>query len=186
MLMLRTHVTVVFIPSLMFSKSCISLDEPWPMQKRGHKRGVGRLETPHKCLTCKHNMRTSSTYLRHYPIHFQNRLVGVGQTQSRHTSHTLLLSSTMGRRKRTYNYAFLDIAPATVQPPTTFFPPLAMQQSVWDSIVGGNFVDAKIFAFSRHSREPGQVDTPKALFVNAHVLATTCSYFRSRASFLIS
>ena len=61
----------------------------------------------------------------------------------------------------------------------TFSPPLAMQQSVWDSIVNGNFINAKIFAFSRRSREPGRVDTPKALFINTHVLATACSYFRS-------
>jgi hypothetical protein len=54
-----------------------------------------------------------------------------------------------------------------------------MQRSVWDSIVNGNFIDAKIFAFSRRSREPGRVDTPKALFINTHVLATACSYFRS-------
>ena len=60
-----------------------------------------------------------------------------------------------------------------------FFPPLAMQQSVWNSIVNGNFIDAKIFAFSRRSRTLGRVDTPKALFVNTHVLATACSYFES-------
>jgi len=127
-------------------------------------------------------------YLRHCPIQFRDRPVGVNQTRSRHTDHTLLLGSTMGKRKRTYNYtSFNDgIIPVThVQPPTTFSPPLAMQQSVWDSVVGGNFVDAKIFAFSRHSREPGRVDTPKALFVNTHVLATACSYFRSRTPFLI-
>jgi hypothetical protein len=39
--------------------------------------------------------------------------------------------------------------------------------------------DAKIFAFSRRSREPGRVDTPKVLFVNTHVLAAACSYFHS-------
>ena len=60
-----------------------------------------------------------------------------------------------------------------------FLPPLAMQESVWDSTVNGNFIDAKIFAFSRHSRKPGRVDTPKALFVNTHILATACSYFKS-------
>ena len=60
-----------------------------------------------------------------------------------------------------------------------------MQQSVWDSVVNGNFVDAKIFAFSRRSHEPGQVNTPKALFVNTHVLATACSYFRSSAPFFL-
>jgi len=63
--------------------------------------------------------------------------------------------------------------------PTAFFPPLAAQQSVWDSIVNGNFIDAKIFAFSRRSREPGRADTPKAIFVNIHILATACSYFQS-------
>jgi hypothetical protein len=68
---------------------------------------------------------------------------------------------------------------ASAQQPTTFSPPLAIQQSVWDSIVGGNFIDAKIFAFSRRAREPGRVDTPKALFVNTHVLAAACSYFQS-------
>ena len=65
------------------------------------------------------------------------------------------------------------------QQPTTFSPPLAMQQSIWDSVVNGNFIDAKIFAFSQRSHEPGRVDTPKVLFVNTHVLATACSYFRS-------
>jgi hypothetical protein len=74
-------------------------------------------------------------------------------------------------------WLFEPVVPA--QPPTTFSPPLAMQRSVWDSIMDGNFVNAKIFAFSRRSHEPGQVDTPKALFVNTHVLATACSYFRS-------
>ena len=29
------------------------------------------------------------------------------------------------------------------------------------------------------SREPGRVDTPNVLFVNAHVLATACSHFES-------
>ena len=43
----------------------------------------------------------------------------------------------------------------------------------------GNFIDAKIFAFSRRACEPGRVDTPKALFVNTHTLATACSYFDS-------
>jgi len=57
-----------------------------------------------------------------------------------------------------------------------------MQQSVWDSITSGNFIDAKIFAFSRRSREPGRVDTPKALFVNTHILAAACSYFQSSTS----
>ena len=57
-----------------------------------------------------------------------------------------------------------------------------MQQSVWDSAVSGEFIDAKIFAFSRRSGElPGRVDTPKPLFVNTHVLATACSYFESSA-----
>ena len=69
--------------------------------------------------------------------------------------------------------------PPLAQQPTTFSPPLALQQSVWDSIVHGNFIDAKIFAFSRRTREPGRVDTPKALFVNTHVLATACGYFQS-------
>ncbi|KAF9790820.1 hypothetical protein BJ322DRAFT_412454 [Thelephora terrestris] len=64
-----------------------------------------------------------------------------------------------------------------------FSPPLAMQQSMWDSIVNGNLIDAKIFAFSRRSREPGRVDTPKVLFVNTHVLAAACSYFHSTFSF---
>ena len=59
-----------------------------------------------------------------------------------------------------------------------------MQQSVWDSIVNGNFIDAKIFAFSRRCREPGQVDTPKAIFVNTYVLAAACSYFQSSTIFL--
>jgi len=54
-----------------------------------------------------------------------------------------------------------------------------MQQSVWDSIVNGSFIDAKIFVFSRRSHESGRVNTPKALFVNTHVLATACGYFRS-------
>lgn len=63
-----------------------------------------------------------------------------------------------------------------------FFPPLAMQKSVWDSTLNGDFIDAKIFAFSRRSRESGRVDTPKALFVNTHVLAAACSYFESSTS----
>ena len=55
-----------------------------------------------------------------------------------------------------------------------------MQQSVWDSITNGNFIDAKIYAYSRRSlQEPGRVHTPKALFVNTHVLAAACDYFRS-------
>ena len=61
----------------------------------------------------------------------------------------------------------------------TFSPPLAMQESVWSSILNGDFIDAKIFAFSRRSHTPGRVDTPKPLFVNTHVLATACSYFES-------
>ena len=69
-----------------------------------------------------------------------------------------------------------------VQRPTAFFPPLAAQQAVWDSITNGNFIDAKIFAFSRRSREPGRVDSPKAIFVNVHILATACSYFQSSTS----
>jgi len=107
-----------------------------------------------------------------------------------HTSHTFLPRPTMGKRKRTYyNVASLldETVPVTrAQQPTTFSPPLAMQQSVWDSVVGGNFIDAKIFAYSRRSREPGRVDAPKALFINTHVLATACSYFRSRTPFIIS
>ncbi|KAF9647868.1 hypothetical protein BDM02DRAFT_3116338 [Thelephora ganbajun] len=67
--------------------------------------------------------------------------------------------------------------------PRKFWPPLAMQQSVWDSIVCGNFIDAKIFAFSRRSREPGRVDTPETLFVNTRVLAAACNYFQSTFSF---
>ena len=70
-----------------------------------------------------------------------------------------------------------------IQQPVAFFPPLAMQQSVWDSVLGGNFIDAKIFAFSRRSREPGRVNIPKAIFVNTHVLAAACSYFQSSTSF---
>ena len=93
------------------------------------------------------------------------------------SSHTHLLTSTMGKRKR--NNAYMYPTVAYVQPPPPFSPPIAMQRSVWDSIMNGNFVDAKIFAFSRRSREPGRVDTPKTLFVNTHVLATACSYFRS-------
>jgi hypothetical protein len=54
-----------------------------------------------------------------------------------------------------------------------------MQQAIWDSILNGNFINAKIFAYSRRSHKPGRVDTPKALFVNTHVLANACSYFRS-------
>ena len=69
--------------------------------------------------------------------------------------------------------------PTPTQQPATFSPPIAMQRSVWDSVTNGNFIDAKIIAFSRRSREPGRVDTPKALFVNTHVLATACSYFES-------
>ena len=67
----------------------------------------------------------------------------------------------------------------TVPEPTPFRPPRAMQQALWDAIASGNFIDAKIFAFSRRSRKPGRVDTPKALFVNTHVLASACSYFES-------
>jgi hypothetical protein len=88
-----------------------------------------------------------------------------------------------GPRKKISLAGILDppkpAAAALTQQPTTFSPPLAMQQSIWDSVVNGNFIDAKIFAFSRRSHEPGQVDTPKVLFVNTHVLATACSYFRS-------
>lgn len=93
------------------------------------------------------------------------------------SSHTHLLASTMGRRRYRYDTYAPDVT--YVQQPPTFSPPIAMRQSVWDSIVNGNFVDAKIFAFSRRSREPGRVDTPKTLFVNTHVLAAACSYFRS-------
>ena len=63
--------------------------------------------------------------------------------------------------------------------PLTFFPPLAMQESVWNSISNGDFIDTKIFAFSRRSRVPGRVDAPKALFVNTRALATACGYFDS-------
>ena len=66
-----------------------------------------------------------------------------------------------------------------------FFPPLTMQQSVWDSIANGNFINAKIFAFSRRSRVSGRVDTPKVLYVNTHVLGTACTYFQSSASPLL-
>jgi hypothetical protein len=117
------------------------------------------------------------------------------------SSHTHLLSSTMAkgtRRSQPVAPAQKPTTPAQrpttpiqrpttpvqqpmtpVQQPTVFSPPLAMQRSMWDSIVNGNFIDAKIFAFSRRSREPGRVDTPKALSINTHVLATACSYFRS-------
>jgi hypothetical protein len=85
----------------------------------------------------------------------------------------------MGKGRRYYTYTPVVHSAPPIQQPTTFSPPLAMQQSVWDSIVNGNFIDAKIFAFSRRSHEPGRVDTPKALFINTHVLATACSYFRT-------
>ena len=101
-----------------------------------------------------------------------------------HTSHTPLLASTMGKRRRydtEVSQPMTVVQPVTPAQPTTFSPPIAMQKSVWNSIVDGNFVDAKIFAFSRRAREPGRVDTPKALFINTHVLANTCGYFRSRA-----
>lgn len=67
------------------------------------------------------------------------------------------------------------------QQPTPFSPPLAMQQSVWDSTGNGNFINAKVFAFSRISLRSWRVDTPKALFVNAHVLAAAYSYFQTSA-----
>ena len=74
---------------------------------------------------------------------------------------------------------------ATNLRPELFSPPLAMQQSVWDSITNGNFIDAKIYAYSRRSpQEPGRVHTPKALFVNTHVLAAACDYFRSSMPFV--
>lgn len=57
-----------------------------------------------------------------------------------------------------------------------------MRESIWDSIVNGDFIDAKIFTFSRRSRTPGRVDTPKAIFVNTRVLETACSYFQSSMS----
>ena len=61
-----------------------------------------------------------------------------------------------------------------------------MQQAVWDSIANGRFVDAKIFAYSRCDRESGRVHTPRPLFVNTHVLANACSFFRSSMVFLFS
>ena len=82
------------------------------------------------------------------------------------------------------HYGTPMVQTTTVAQHATFSPPLAMQKSVWDSIVNGNFIDAKIFAFSRRSREPGRVNTPKALFVNTHVLAAACGYFQSSALFL--
>jgi len=86
-----------------------------------------------------------------------------------------------GRNLRAYSRSVdpVERDAAPTQGPTVFYPPLAMQQSVWDSIVNGNFIDAKIFAFSRRSREPGRVDAPKPLFVNTHVLGAACGYFRS-------
>ena len=100
-----------------------------------------------------------------------------------HSSNTPLLTSTMGKQRRSRAPVFQTtavVSPMTrAQQPTTFSPPIAMQQSVWDSIVNGNFVDAKIFAYSRRSHNPGRVNTPKALFVNTHALAAACSYFRS-------
>ena len=88
-----------------------------------------------------------------------------------HSSHTHLLTSTMKNSER----PALESAP--------FSPPLAMQQSVWDSTVKGNFIDAKIFAFSRRTLfDPLQVDTPKALFVNTHVLEAAYGYFKTSAS----
>jgi hypothetical protein len=75
---------------------------------------------------------------------------------------------------------------APVQEPGTFFPPLSMQESMWNSITDGNFIDAKLFAYSRRSHEPGRVGTPEVLFVNTHVLATACSYFRFSTSSLLS
>jgi hypothetical protein len=100
-----------------------------------------------------------------------------------HSSHTHLLSSMLKKRKRLKRSQAAAIS--APQPPA-FSPPLAMQQSVWDSVVNGNFIDAKVFAFSRRAREPGRVDTPKALFVNTHVLATACGYFRSGTPLLSS
>ena len=67
----------------------------------------------------------------------------------------------------------------------SFSPSLAMQQSVWDSIANGSFINAKIYVYSRRSRqEPGRVHTPKVLFVNTHVLAAACDYFRSSMPFI--
>ncbi|KAF9790812.1 hypothetical protein BJ322DRAFT_411728 [Thelephora terrestris] len=63
--------------------------------------------------------------------------------------------------------------------PAAFSPPIAMQQSIWDSITEGNFIDAKVFAYSGRARGSGRVHTPKPLFVNTHVLASACAYFRS-------
>lgn len=64
-----------------------------------------------------------------------------------------------------------------------------MQQSIWDSITDGGFIDAKIFAFTQRSYgQPGQrvrVHAPEALFVNTRVLAAACSFFRSSASLLL-
>ena len=142
------------------------------------------------------------------PVRFRNWLGGPTKSGSVHSRPTLA----MGKRKRPIPSTF--VTGETTQPTThiqqlsafplrwglvsteggegegegktpQFSPPLAMQRSVWDSIVGGNFIDAKIFAFSRRSHETGRVDTPKALFVNTHVLASVCSYFRSRTPFLI-
>ena len=62
---------------------------------------------------------------------------------------------------------------------TTFSPPIATQRSMWASIVDGNLIGAKIFAFSRRRHEHGRVTAPKGLFVNTRVLAAACDYFRS-------
>jgi hypothetical protein len=113
--------------------------------------------------------------------------VQVGRNLSRyhtppHSTRVNAFASTMPKAKHRYrNSAPIPVwAPEPPKPqPERFSPPLAMQQAIWDSISNGNFIDAKIFAYSRRSSEPGRVDTPKALFVNTHVLATACSYFRS-------
>lgn len=68
-----------------------------------------------------------------------------------------------------------------------FFPPIGMQESLWNSTTHGNFIDAKIFAFSRRSsNRPTRVHSPRALFVNTHVLATACTFFRSSKFPLLS
>ena len=121
---------------------------------------------PAKLGLCFMNMYTCQ-YGSLFPISKNDRQQGWTNPLPPHPCHTHLLTSTMPKPG----------CPAIR--PKTFFPPLAMQQSLWNSIVNGNFIDAKIFAFSRRSRTLGRVDTPKALFVNTHVLATACSYFES-------
>ena len=101
-----------------------------------------------------------------------------------------LFKSQMARGRNSWNNTATPQPAAPALQLETFFPPLTMQQSIWNSITDGDFVDAKIFAFTQRSYgRPGQrvrVHAPEALFVNTRVLVNACSFFQSSMSSLLS